>query len=1175
MSKTDILNALDPHASAWVGANAGAGKTYILVSRLARLMLDGVAPERILCLTYTRAAAAEMQDRLFELLGQWALLDDDALRAEIETRLGCKADADMLYRARILFARALETPGGLRVQTIHGFCESLLKRFPLEAGLSPHFDLLDEQDARALQADLIADILNPDSASNSIGRDEAAATTELQAAMARLTRALAEPDILALGRQIIDRRAAFEKMPMATRLADLAKAMGLFDKTTKTASENPTAALPDTESLLEAFYAAHKNLIDQLIKWLAGGTKTDAAQAARLAAWRSTKTQKRQAGWADLHSVFFTGSGDRRARLATKGLSEKNPDLWQRFEQLADTAETLDGQVKALANYHLTEAVYLFAAALLSAYQNAKTRRAVLDYEDMIAVTNRLLSGPQAAQWVLYKIDNGLHHILIDEAQDTSPAQWQIISSLAEAFFDDAGLGAAAVSGENIVRTIFAVGDEKQSIFSFQGADPKGFDAQRAYFEQAVHAIDGRFYDLPMLMSRRSAPEILRAVDLVFADRAAGVSAKGTPLSHEAFRTDAVGHVEIWPPSESDATPEAEQAWQIPDGMAIGGRHRLAEKIAAKISALLGDETQDVRAGDILVLVRTRDEFVHALTRALKRKNIAIAGSDRMVLLEQIAVADLLAAMDFALNADDDMALAIFLRSPLGGLSEEQLFKLAHGRKASLWKALESVAHENEFKAAYERLGWLRGRIDFLSPYEILAQFLGALGAHKLLSARLGPEIDDPLSELLRLALSYEARQAASMQGFLHWLRQGSQEIKRDMEAGGGAVRIMTVHGAKGLEAPIVFLPDTCRPAKKRGGGSDRVQFNAERTPLWRANQALRDPYNAAQAEAAEQAAAEEEKRLLYVAMTRARERLYIAGWLGAKEKAPPTDSWYAMIEAGLDETARAALAAGEGKLPRPVTDEISSPKKSDIDTDINADKSPPAWLHAKPTQRGHGTPHIGYKIFSPSGLSRDEAPEAAQETGTALSPDAEAARQLAAMRGHAIHALLQFLPALPTDARAARAKAYLEKAYGEMLDAEKIEAAIAEALSVMASDDLAEVFSAAARAEAPIAGQLLLPDGQSISLSGQIDRMVETDEMVLLVDFKTGTPPTKGAVLPTYVTQMAAYRGLVEAAMGNEKPVHCALVWTQNGHIERLSPADMADALAALAQSFAGDKLS
>ncbi len=1156
-AKTDILNALDPHGSAWVGANAGAGKTYILVSRLARLMLDGVAPERILCLTYTRAAAAEMQDRLFELLAQWALLDDGALRDEIETRLGCKADAEMLVRARILFARALETPGGLRVQTIHGFCESLLKRFPLEAGLSPHFDLLDEQDARALQADLIADIL---SQATHTPHDKA-----LGVAMARLTRALAEPDILALGRQIIDRRAAFENMPMAQRLADLAQAMGIL--------KDPSENLPDRETLLEALYGAAKPLLDKLLPWLAAGTKTDIAQAERLAVWRDTKIGARHLGWSHLHSVFFKTDGDRRIRLATKGPSDKEPDLAAQFERFGDDVEALDGQLKGLANYHLTEAVYLFAEALLSAYQSAKTRRAVLDYEDMIAVTNRLLSGPQAAQWVLYKIDNGLHHILIDEAQDTSPAQWQIISALADAFFDDAGLGAAAMAAENITRTLFAVGDEKQSIFSFQGADPTGFDAQRGYFEKAVTAIGGQFFDLPMLMSRRSAPEILRAVDLVFADHAAGVSAKGTPLRHEPFRTEAVGHVEIWPPSESDAAAEAEQAWQIPDVMAVGGRHRLADKIAGKISALLADEKQDVRAGDILVLVRTRDEFVQALTRALKRKNIAIAGSDRMVLLEQIAVADILAAMDFALNADDDMALAIFLRSPLGGLSEAELFNLAHGRKTSLWQALEKAAEKDEFNAAYKRLVWLRARIDYLSPYEVLAQFLGAQGGHKLLSARLGPEIDDPLSELLRLALSYEARQAASMQGFLHWLRQGSQEIKRDMEAGGGAVRIMTVHGAKGLEAPIVFLPDTCRPAKKRGGASERVQFNAARTPLWRANQALRDPYNAAQAAAAEQAASEEEKRLLYVAMTRARERLYIGGWLGAKEKAPPPDSWYAMIDAALDEKARGPLAGGENKLPRQEAAGQSAVQKPDI-------KPSPAWVSDKPSQRSTGRPHIGLKIFSPSGLALHEEAGKTHDTNddfVALSPTAEAARQRAAARGHAIHALLEWLPSLPIEQRAARAKAFMEKAYldkqeDETLNAADIETAIAEALRVIEADDLADIFSPMARAEAPIAGNLRLPDGQSISLSGQIDRMVETDDRVLLVDFKTGIPPENGVVLPAYIMQMAAYRGLMEAALGTAKPVQCALVWTQNGHIEFLSADDMAAAMAALA---AGDKLS
>ena len=1132
--------ALNPHGSAWVGANAGAGKTYILVSRLVRLMLDGVAPEKLLCLTYTRAAAAEMQGRLFDLLAEWALLDNDALLDAIEQRLGMTADAKTLAAARVLFARALETPGGLRVQTIHGFCESLLKRFPLEAGLSPHFDLMDEQDAQNLQTGLIADLLLRD-------QDPTRA-----AAMATLTRALAENDIMALGRQILARREYFDRRRAATNLQALAKAMQL-DAVRESHGELPQAA-----GLLAAAGAEFVATARPALAWYGGGGASDQKQAQRLKNWLAVFEKAEQGdgetAWLYLHEVFFTDKGSPRKSLYTKALATQNPQLAEAMDAAAMAMAQLDERLKALANYRLTAALYDFADALLSGYATEKNRRGVLDYDDLVAMTDRMLSGQGAAQWVLFKIDNGLDHILVDEAQDTSPAQWRVITALADAFFDDAGLS----DGEARPRTIFAVGDEKQSIFSFQGADPSGFERQRHYFEQAITAIGGQFAYVPMTLSWRSAPHILKAVDLVFADEKnrQGVTAGQREMHHIAERAQAIGHVEIWPALETPRAVDGSAAWEMPEAGQSGGRRKLAQTIADKISALLQDEAQNIKPGDILVLVRKRDAFVPELSRALKRRSIDVAGADRMVLLQQLAVADMLAALDVALNPTDDMAVAIFLRSPLGGLSEAALFALAHGRKASLFAALQQAAETGKdaaIKAAFDRLAWLQRQCDFLSPYDLLAQFLGAQGGHKLLSARLGPEIDDPLSELLRLALAYEARNPASLQGFVHWLRQGSQDIKRDMEAGGGAVRIMTVHGAKGLEAPIVFLPDTCRAADG-GANADRVQFTdmagSENVPLWRASAALRDRHNAAQAEAARQAALQEEKRLLYVAMTRARDRLYIGGWLPKGRQHPPEDSWYALLSETLDITAREDLAAGEMALQKSADDVLLETAHAPLPV-------APNWVHDKPSDMPDMSDFFGNKIFSPSGLA---------DRGDGLAGrglDDEGLR-MAAERGRIIHKLLEILPHYEVARRHAAAQAYLTHHLGA-LD----EALLAQIMTLLNDAELAPLFSDTALAEAPIGGFLTRHDGSRLALSGQIDRLVETESAILLVDFKTGTPPEStngGAFLP----QMAAYRALMQAAQETDKPVKCALIWTQTGRIDWLE-APMLDA--ALADILGGTR--
>ena len=1130
------FDALDPHGSAWVGANAGAGKTYILVSRLVRLMLDGVAPEKLLCLTYTRAAAAEMQSRLFDLLAEWALLDDAALRAAIGERLGTKTDKKMLAAARILFARALETPGGLRVQTIHGFCESLLKRFPLEAGLSPHFDLMDEQDAQNLQSAVIADLLlntqNPQSA----------------AAMAALTRALTEADLMALGRQVLARRAHFDGAQARTNLRALAQSMQLG------IGQSDDSALLQPADLLRAAGKKFRATAHAAKDWYAAGTSTDQQQAARLENWLAAFAEAdsparngtgAEAAWPHLQQVFFTGAGAPRASLYTQGRAGENPKLANAMDAAAADMAALDNQLKALGNYHLTAAVYDFAEALLRLYAAKKNRHGVLDYDDLVTMTDHMLSGPGAAQWVLFKIDNGLEHILVDEAQDTSPAQWRVITALADAFFDDAGLA----DGTARPRTLFAVGDEKQSIFSFQGADPRGFDNQRAHFEKAIAAIGGQFSYVPLTLSWRSSPEILKAVDLVFADaeNRHGVSADGREIHHLAERAQAIGHVEIWP---ALTTPRAENAaapWQIPDGEEIGGRRKLARQIAEKIDTLLRDKEQNIEAGDILVLVRKRDGFVPELSRALKRRHIEVAGADRMVLLQQLAVADILAAFNVTLNPSDDMALAIFLRSPLGGLDEKALFGLAHGRKASLFQALENAAEngKNEIiRAAHQRLDWLRQHSDFLSPYELLAQFLGAEGAHKLLSQRLGPEIDDPLHELLRLALAYEARHAASLQGFVHWLQQGSQDIKRDMEAGGGAVRIMTVHGAKGLEAPIVFLPDTCRHAGG-GGTGERVQFadlpSQENVPLWRASKALRDRHNAAQLAAAKQAAWQEEKRLLYVAMTRARDRLYIGGWLSKGRSQPPDDSWYGMIAGALDVAAQEKLAGGEKALEKQEKETAHAPMIL---------PAAPAWLTENPTDRGEGYGFFGNKIFSPSGLA---------DTGDGLAGRGldDARLRAAAERGRVVHKLFEILPRYEKTHRRAAAQAYLEHHLGA------VDATLPEQImAVMEDATLAPLFSNAAMAEAPIGGFLTRHDGTRLALSGQIDRLVETESAILLVDFKTGTPP-KDRNGGSYLPQMAAYRALMQATRKTDKPVQCALIWTQSGRIDWLDENRLDEVLA------------
>ena len=1136
--------AADPQNSAWVAANAGSGKTYILITRLVRLMLSGVVPEKLLCLTYTRSAAAEMQDRLFSLLAEWALLDDDALQEAIDERLGTLGAPHDLALARMLFARALETPGGLRVQTIHSFCESLLKRFPLEAGLSPQFDLLDEHEARAMQTQIIRGLL--------MRHDD----PDLRAALDALTRQISERDLNGMARSILSQRDRFTATDAAQQLNALADRLDLSDM--------PEAARHPLQ-VAQSHIDAYQDKAAGLAQWLGQSSSVnDGKQAAHLARFHAhAKDGKIAEAWDSLDLVFFKREGGAKTSLVTKKYGAAEPAHLAVFNQWAAAFEDAFRQSRACHSYQLTKAVHLFARHLLDQYALLKEQRGLLDYDDLIERTNDMLARKQAAAWVLFKIDSGLEHILVDEAQDTSPAQWRVIRALANEFF-------AGETAQQTTRTIFAVGDEKQSIFSFQGADPAGFDAQFRHFSQMIEQIGGQVNYVPLKMSWRSAPEILQLVDKVFESSAAarGLSASGEKTEHLAQRQKATGYVALWqaetPPESSDVVP----ANQVPsDGLQETARQKLARRIADKIDQWMGDPSSDIRAGDILILVRKRDDFVEDMIRALKRRQINVAGADRMVLLEQIAIMDLMAAADFALHPEDDLSLACVLRSPLGGLSDDQLFDLAHGRSGSLWAALGAAqADDPALGPVHQRLTWLLDNIDYLRPYNYFAELLSGQNGHALLRARLGFEIDDAIGEFLRLALAFESQNIASMQGFLNFVRQGEQVIKRDMENRQDAVRIMTVHGAKGLEAPIVFLPDTCGSPTSSTQQRGSLHMSGAAEIMWRANKKMREPYSQSREEQAHEAEIAESKRLLYVALTRARDRLYIGGYLNRRPPNPAKGSWYEMLAEVMQKDAFKAEVDGE-TLWHFGDEAAALPER---DKEAPAYEAPPApdWVSEK-ISATQARQHIqAEKIFAPSllgeargGHDADGLP-ADDITANAASAAGDSQKmQAAALRGTLSHALFEHLPALPkTDQRAA-AETYLARHAADLLETNR-QQMIDDVLAVLSDPSMADLFAPQSRAEAPIAGHIKLDNGERLQFSGQIDRYVETPDGLYLVDFKTGRVPE--TVPLAYLRQMAVYRALMQA-VHPDKPVHCGLVWTQACRTDWLASDDLDAALASL----------
>jgi ATP-dependent helicase/nuclease subunit A len=1138
--------AADPAASVWVGASAGTGKTKVLTDRVLSLMLHGTAPSRILCLTFTKAAAAEMANRLADRLARWAVISDTLLTNELFDTLGRRADPEMQARARELFARVLDAPGGMKIQTIHAFCQSLLARFPLEAGIAPHFQVLDERSAaEMLREAREAALVDPAMASDVSEVSVHAQEQGLAKLLAELVRERGR-----IARLFTDGFDAAE--------AAIYRVLGVDIEDTRDALLD--AACRDSAFDLGGLRAAAAAL--------EAGTGPEKAKAAMMRLWLDHGASARAKDFAAYCDLFLTQDGNVRARLLTKGAQSALGGALETMQVEAARLIALREKLNAVTVARATAALLHLGQTVLEVYGKQKEARALLDYDDLIFGARDLLAREGTASWVLFKLDGGLDHILIDEAQDTNPEQWEVIERISAEFFS----GEGAREGP---RTVFAVGDAKQSIYSFQRADPAAFTRMREFFSLRVRDAGQAWAKIDLAHSFRSSAAILLAVDAVFAQEAAhdGLLFEEVAISHQAVRLGQAGLVELWPPAPAD--PEEEPApWAAPVSRqgTMPARARLARTIARKIwdwtrspveggtgdDSWLDSKGRRIKPGDILVLVRRRNAFVEELVRELKRLDVPVAGVDRMVLPDQLAAMDLAALGRFLLLPEDDLTLAVVLKGPLVGLSEEQLFDLAYGRgKKTLWQALTAKAKsDTAYRMAHEQLSDLLARADFVAPHELFAEVLtrdwnGASGRARLL-ARLGPDANDPIDEFVSLALAYEREHAPSLQGFLHWLEAGRQVIKRDMELGQDAVRVMTVHGAKGLQAPVVILPDTMQtPNPKQNllwldeDGDDQTAGQV----LWPLRTSLDGPA-AARSRAAHRAAQEREyRRLLYVALTRAEDRLYVCGW--SMQRAAPEGCWYKLVEAALAGVAE----PGEFRLGAPEAGGWSGPGwrlhqpqkaepdigRSDAERAEVATPELPDWARRPPPPES----------APPRPLAPSRPAQAEPATLSPLGGDEGQRFQ----RGRLIHRLLQSLPEVAPERRQASAARFLAGAAPNLSESARAE--IVEAtLGVLNHANFAEVFGPNSAAEVPLVGVVDSADGPQV-ISGQVDRLCIGDNHVLVVDYKTNrpAPADESQVSVLYIRQLAAYRAVL-ARIYPQLRIRCALLWTDGPRLMQLSDA-------------------
>jgi ATP-dependent helicase/nuclease subunit A len=1081
------IAAADPARSTWVSANAGSGKTRVLTDRVARMLLDGVDPARILCLTYTKAAASEMQNRLFRRLGSWAMLPDEALRAALaELGIDGPLSGPRLARARTLFATAIETPGGLRIQTIHSFCASLLRRFPLEAGVSPRFAEMDDRAATLLRAEIIEDL----------------AEVLAPQAMARVAACYTGEDLAALAAEIAGRRGGF-----AAPLDDRA-ARGLFG----------VPATETAQAILSAVFAGGEgDLLAAVVAVMATGSTNDVKGADALASvdLDSPDLGKLQR----LEKLFLYGAtakapfGAKTATFPTKATQGALGPLLGPLHALMHRVEAARPRRVALMAAERTAALHAFAAAFLPEYAARKAARGLLDFDDLILGARALLTDPGVAQWVLFRLDGGIDHILVDEAQDTSPVQWEVIECLAAEF--TAGRGARGPE-----RTLFVVGDRKQSIYSFQGADLRSYAAREAGFAARLAAAGTPLQQVGLQHSFRSSPAILRLVDATF-DPARGRALDGG-THHIAHRGDMPGRVELWPTFEKARDPEPEH-WYDPVDLPTGEHHaaRLGAAVARRIRDMVDARMpipakggmRPVVPGDVLILVRRRSEIFFAIIAACKAIGLPIAGSDRMRLGGELAVRDIAALLSFLALPEDDLSLAAALRSPLFGWSEDALYRLAQPRKGFLWASLREAGDAPA--ETLEMLHDLRDQADFLRPYELIERILTRHDGRRRLIARLGDEAQDGIDEMLSQALAYERQAVPSLTGFLVWLDADEVEVKRAAEGAGDRIRVMTVHGAKGLEAPVVILPDT---AAYRRRERDEVLLAEGGTPLWKTPADASPPLIAEAREARRAAEEAESLRLLYVALTRAQSWLIVAaagdlGKDGSDEDAAPP-AWYHLIADGM--RGAGAVARGDGGLEL-VFGDWSGPVAAPAAAPPFAAPVMPDWI-ARPAP----TPLSAQAVLRPSDLGGAKA-----LAGEAL--DEAAAKAW----GTVLHRVLEHLP------RHDRADwpALMPQLCGEGADHAAL---LAEATRVLTDPALSPLF-ATGLAEVPFAAQW-----RGRQIAGVIDRLLVTPERVLAIDFKSNrvVPRTAAEVPEGVLRQMGAYAlGLKQVFP--DRRIDLAILWT------------------------------
>ena len=1151
--------ASNPMESIWVGASAGTGKTKVLTDRVLRLLLprsDGQSatpPNRILCITFTKAGANEMSVRINDTLGKWAVMELVELQGTLCKLLGGTPSQEQLDTAQRLFADVIDCAGGLQIMTIHSFCQSVLGRFPLEADLPPNFTLLDDAMAANIMRQAQSHVLD-------LAQEDGSAGSPISDALHVLASNMDEDRFTRLIGDICKERSQLYK------LFDRYKsAVGVY---AAICEYYDIAQGVDPSDLIEGFCSSSCINVSGLRfvaeSMLQDKGKTAPVYGAGILRWLDALLAGRVEGFDAYRAVFIKKDGDiRNSGFPTKGVLKTCPDAVDVLQEEAQRLIEVGEQIKRIKSAQMTRDLLIIGYEVVGQYTKLKQQQGVLDFDDLIIRTMDLLHGNTKSftrlgaadsgnitPWIMYKLDQGLDHILVDEAQDTNPEQWRIIEALCEEFFS--GMSAR----DDVQRTSFTVGDIKQSIYSFQRAAPEEFKRMQGVFDTKINNAGKVNRNVGLDISFRSTESVLRVVDNVFKDDELNIAVGGGEVVHKSFRAGQAGLVEIWPLAQIEKKVQSEY-WDAP--IEIKNQQSASAQLASQLAQnirnwldrkeILPSRNRPIEAGDIMILVRSRTAIVDQMVRALKLLNVPVSGADRMVLGEQLAVQDLLALASFCLLPDDDLTLACVLKSPLLGWDEEELFSLSYNRNGSLWQELcnfngdrlDAISGHSDHilrvsddkrEAARDYLSRLMGRARYLGAYEFFSHILNMScpvderSGLRAIRGRLGDDALDPLDELLNAALEFGHDNVDHLQIFIDHQECQSTQIKREMDESGGQVRIMTIHGSKGLQSPIVIMPDTIKnSAAKKTGRMIWPDKSGLDVPLY-SQRKEEDPHSySALFQRCNDLEEQEYYRLLYVAMTRAADRLYIAGYVGGSK--PKDSSWYFKIKDAIESDINCVVLEDGGMRIENTQSEDPDKVMEESVADADVAELPDWAVCLAPDEPFPPRPLI------PSRPSLDESE-------VALSP-LLASDNKRFRRGNITHKLLQFLPDFDDGARENAALKFVHKNAADLSEAVR-KGIVSEVMRIFENEDYAPFFAQNSMAEVSVTG--LMSDNRIVS--GQIDRLVVGDNEIWIVDYKTNRPPPRDPkdVPQIYHKQLAAYRDSIREIYPDHK-INCALLWT------------------------------